>query len=463
MSVTARPAAEAGGSVPGPVATMPAGDGRRAGPGRARRWWTAMRIGIGLALGRIVIGVVGAHLDLLWFPPRLHTRMATLSNGRWLGAFDRWDAHYYLAIAARGYPDGSPDTRAFFPGYPLVVWLAHLVTGGLFSLAQVGSLVSMVAFCLAAGLIHHLVAKQLGRTTALWATALFCWFPTTVFFLAPYSEALFALAIVAVAVLVDRGSWWWAAAVAGYASATSPESAALTLALVVAALVARRGLARAVGYGLVGSLGAIGFVTYLGVRFGKPFDFADVLPDFHRVTVVPLVGVVQNVPAIHQALHAATVEAHSLRAYSDNIAWMWVLDDVTALLAVVALVAMIVSVVRDHRAGTVGPAATAADPGGPAATAADPGGPALTQRIPLLWIVVLAGITVLATSTVIRTPGGPASTEGTARLISVAFPLYAGLLLPVRRWPALVVVGIGVSVAAAMVTQILFNQGYWVT
>lgn len=422
---------------------------------RMVRWWTALRTGVWLAISRIIAGVVVAHFDLLWFPPQLHTKLATLSNGRWLGAFDRWDAGYYMTIAAHGYPSHTPDARAFFPGYPLVVGLAHLLTGGIFSFPQTGSLVSMVAFCGAAGLIHHLVAKKLGWTTALAATALFCWFPTTVFFLAPYSEALFALEIVAVAVLVDRGRWWWAAAVAGYASATSPESAALTLGLVVAALVARRGLARAVGYGLIGSFGAIGFVTYLGVRFGKPFEFANVLPDFHRVAVVPLTGVVQNVGAIHQALHAATIEAHALRIYSYNIVWMWVLDDLTAVLALVALVAMIVTLVRDRRAGPVVSDGPPAGPEGPVALS--------VERIPVPWIVVLAGIVVLATSTVIRPPGAPTNTEGTARLISVAFPLYAGLCLSVRRWRAPILIGLGVSVAAALVTQILFNQGYWVT
>ncbi len=206
------------------------------------------------------------------FPQAMqHSKLGTLSSNTWLGVFDRWDARYYTTIAAHGYSSHFVDARAFFPGYPIVLRIAYEITGGVFTYSQTGCLVSFVAFVAAAVLLHRLVARRLGTRAALISTILFCWFPTSLFFLAPYSEALFALEILVVATLLDRGRWWAAALVAGYASATSPESAALTAAIVIAALVGHRGLRRAIGYGLVGSYGAVAYVLFLGVGSATPW------------------------------------------------------------------------------------------------------------------------------------------------------------------------------------------------
>ena len=406
------------------------------------RWWSATRTGTSFALGRIAGGVLVAHFVLVFFPRSLvHTRLGTLSSGTWFGAFDRWDAGHYLAIAAHGYPAATPDLRAFFPGYPLVVRVVHDATGGVLSYGQVGCLVSMAAFAVAAGLLYREVRLRYGTRAALASAALFAWFPTSVFFLAPYSEALFALEILSCFTLIGRGRWWAAALVAGYASATSPEAVALTAALVVAALVARRGPARAVGYGVVGSLGAAAYCLFLGVRFGEPFAFATVLPDFHRQVVVPFGGIVSNLVSLPHALATAGTAPADIRPFIYDVAWMQWLDDTVVLVAVVSLVVLAVRLVAELRTG---------------ATLRD-------TTVPVGWLVLLAGIVVAASSTVIRVPGAPDSPEGAARLVSVAFPLYAGLYLAVRRWPTLVIVGIGLSASLAVLTQVLFNLGYWVT
>lgn len=428
------------------------GDTDRSGPlhrtAHPRHWWLATRIGISIALSRIVAGVLVGHAATVLFPQAvIHSSLSTLSNGTWLGAFDRWDARYYTAIASHGYPSHHPDFRAFFPGYPLVVRAVHQAIGGSLGIVQTASLVSMAAFTLAAGLLFRLVHLRFNRRVALITTALFCWFPTSVFFLAPYSEALFSLEILVVATLIDKGRWWWAALVAGYASATSPESVALTAALVVASLVARRGLVRSIGYGVIASSGMVGFMIYLGFRFGRPLAFADVEPAFHRVLLVPLVGLVENIGAIeHVLVHRGPTIAgiHNLSAAAlwNNVAWMWIVDDTAVVLAVFALTSLVVTALRDHH---------------------DAARLEVAPRLPILWILVLAGITLTATATVVRAPGGPISTEAAARLVSVAFPLPLGLALLCRRRMTPAMVGLALFVCAALVTQTLFNLGYWVT
>jgi hypothetical protein len=79
------------------------------------------------------------------------------------------------------------------------------------------------------------------------------------------------------------------------------------------------------------------------------------------------------------------------------------------------------------------------------------------------WIALLAGAVIMASVTVVRAPGTPVSTEAGARLVGVAFPLYVGSYLLIRRWQAPVIIGLGLSITAAVLTQILFNLGYWVT
>ena len=431
---------DAGSQRPAPAETVGRG-------GYRPRWWIATRPGVWMAASRVVAGVLVAHVVVVLFPQALlHSKLGTLSTGTWLDAFDRWDARYYLTIAAHGYPAHASDFRAFFPGYPLMVRLVHDVTGGLLSYTAAGCLVSFASFVVASGLLYGLIARRFGTRAALVSTLLFCWFPTSLFFLAPYSEALFALEIVAVATLLDRSRWWWAAIVAGYASATSPESVALTAALVVAALVARRGIGRTIGYAAVGSFGAAAFVTFLGIRFGDPLGFSNALPSFHRVVMAPYVGLIENVGGIVHDLRNPGSAVHvlpnlSAKVLQTNEVWMWMVDDAALILAGVALITLIVMAVRAHR-----------DP-----NSAD------HVPVPIAWIVVLAGITLLASMSVVKVTGAPANTEAAARLVSVAFPLYVGLYLLVRRWQAPIIIGLSLSIAAAVLTQIMFNLGYWVT
>jgi hypothetical protein len=235
-----------------------------------------------------------------------------------------------------------------------------------------------------------------------------------------------------------------AALVAGYATATSPEAVVLTAALVVAAIVARRGIWRTVGYAVVGSLGVAGYMAYLGARFGRPLAFAQVQTDFHRTVIFPFVGVAENVDALFHVLTAHRVDVAILPNLSAdalwaNIAWMWVVNDAVLVLAAVSLVVLVVRCVADHRDHR-------------------PAG----ARVPLAWIVGLGGIVLVAAATVIHQAGYD-STESAARMVSVAFPLYVGLALVFRRrrWP--LALGLGFSVAVAVVVQVLFNLGYWVT
>jgi hypothetical protein len=393
-------------------------------------------------MSRIAIGAIGGHLVVVLFPGAMqHSRLGTLSSGTWFGVFDRWDASYYTTIAAHGYPNAPAPLRVFFPGYPLVVRVAHDLTGGALTYNQAGCIVSWSAMVAVSILLYGLVDRRFGSRAALVSVVLFCWFPTSCFLLAPYSEALFILEILIVVTLIERGGWWPAALVSGFASATSPEGVVLAIAIAIAALIGCRGLWRTVGYGLVSIWGLAAYTVFLGVRFSDPLAYVTEEGNWHRLTRFPFTGIVHNIGSIRHVMDERGPVPAGYRFVRTNIAWAWIVNDAMVVVAAAALVYLVVITVRVRRADT---------------------GPRAGVRVPIPWIVILAGVVGIVSVTSIRFAGTLTSTEGDARLISVAFPLYPALYLMTRRWQVAVVILMTASIGAALFVQAMFNLGYWV-
>jgi hypothetical protein len=311
-------------------------------------------------MSRIAIGAIGGHLVVVLFPGAMqHSRLGTLSSGTWFGVFDRWDAGYYTTIAAHGYPNAPAPLRVFFPGYPLVVRVAHDLTGGALTYNQAGCIVSWSAMVAASILLYGLVDRRFGSRAALVSVVLFCWFPTSCFLLAPYSEALFILEILIVVTLVERGAWWLAALVGGFASATFPEGVVLAIAIAIAALIGCRGLWRTVGYGLASIWGLAAYTVFLGVRFGDPLAYVTEEGNWHRLTRFPFTGIVHNIGSIRHVMDERGPVPAGYRFVRPNIVWAWIVNDAMVVVAAAALVYLVVITVRVRRADT-GPASRSA-------------------------------------------------------------------------------------------------------
>jgi Mannosyltransferase (PIG-V) len=144
------------------------------------------------------------------------------------GAFEHWDAYLLRNIAEYGYfgPHSIPDNIAFFPGYPVVLSMAHLIVRN-WTLAEL--LVPAVAGCFAVVSLTRLAGGR--RATLCLVTA-----PAAIFLMVGYSEALFlALAVPAWHAAI-RGRWWRAALLAGLAGLVRPDALFLIPALAVMAL-----------------------------------------------------------------------------------------------------------------------------------------------------------------------------------------------------------------------------------
>lgn len=183
----------------------------------------------------------------------------------WHGLFTAWerfDALWFLRIADSGYRmnDGS---AAFFPGFPLVVRTVSWALGG-HPLAA-GLIVANVAFLGALIAVHALTAEERGGGTARAVVVLLCWFPTSLFFLMPYSESMF-LAAAAVAFLAARRQRWAiACAAALIAGLTRNVGVLLVPAFLAEAGAAwrRSGLRSIPGPLATAASAAAGFAAYL--------------------------------------------------------------------------------------------------------------------------------------------------------------------------------------------------------
>jgi hypothetical protein len=420
----------------------------------SRRFWAGVSLPFWIGASRIGLGVIFAHLVVVLLPQsRQHLSNNSFNNGNWLGTFDRWDSTYYTGIAQHGYPLGNAAQTAFFPGYSLLIAVTHAITFDSLTYLQSALAVSWIAFTAASIVLYCLAKSLFGQRVALIATVLFCWIPASLCFISPYSEALFALEILAVLALIERKSFLAAALVAAFASATSPESVALTLALMVAVAMARKGVAWVLLYGAISGAGIVGYMLYLGIRFKDPFEFISVQKLWHRSENFPLVGLYRNFIALrHFFVGPGPAPGGTIPTYS-NIRWMWLLDDASLILAGVltfVLLGMWLSRsgprhATDRRTGLI----------------------EVSERapIPVSFVVVTSVIVLLAACTTISPYGLStfASSEGEARFVSVATPIYVAGALLIRRYASVICWVIGASVILALVYQALYNLGYWVT
>jgi len=148
----------------------------------------------------------------------------------------KWDAVWHLRIANDGYGwAGGPagGEAAFFPLYPLIVWLASGASASPVTLLVGAYAVSLAAFLAALRLLHRLVALELRPELGAPTLMLLALFPTSLFFGAPYTESLFLLLSVGAFYAARTGRWPVAGLLAAAASAARPVGVCLALPLAV--------------------------------------------------------------------------------------------------------------------------------------------------------------------------------------------------------------------------------------
>ena len=159
--------------------------------------------------------------------------LVNVNSGLFMAFHWRWDAIHYYSIATQGYnPEGL---TAFFPLFPLCVYLLAWVLGGFNAPAPVaidqaeqapllaGLIVANLAFLLFLYLFYLLAFSDTNEpATAERAVKYAAFFPLAFYYHMPYTESLFMLGLVAMFYLARRDKILCAGLCAALVTATRP-------------------------------------------------------------------------------------------------------------------------------------------------------------------------------------------------------------------------------------------------
>jgi len=241
---------------------------------RAGLWfcvWVFLAVRIGLLLlGLVAVGAF-PPLDPVSVPGWPARALPDPGWHNLFTAWERFDALWFLRIAAQGYREGD-GSAAFFPLYPLAVRAVSTLLGGRPFAAAL--LVSNGAFLGALLVLYTLTRSELSERVARTTVVLLCCFPTSFFLFAPYSESLFLLLAVT-ALWAARRRRWPIAAAAGFGAAlTRNVGIVLALALAVEAIQQRTEDDRSPLPGLAAAgVAGLGTLTVLGFWAAKAGDW----------------------------------------------------------------------------------------------------------------------------------------------------------------------------------------------
>lgn len=232
---------------------------------RRRQWVTAL----GIVLAVRVLFVLIAWGAAWW----LADGTGRLEVGL-LDPWRIWDADFFVKIADHGYagPGVDAHAEAFFPLLPLLIrGLMALGLGGL----GAGMLVSLVSSWVAVAYLLRLGDEVAGEGAGHRAALYLVFFPTAVFLVAGYSEALFLAGAIPAWHHARRGEWWFVAPFAAVAVGARLAGLFVLLGLAVFALQQRDRWLPAAGALAVAALPAVAYALWLWSTRGDPLFFVE--------------------------------------------------------------------------------------------------------------------------------------------------------------------------------------------
>jgi hypothetical protein len=293
----------------------------RTAPGR----WEMLHRRLPLIAVAAFVGIVALTSLVAWSAYRTagpEPHFGFLDGPIWLDAWFHGDSGWYYRIADDGYSyvPGVQSPIAFFPAYPLAVYALGLLLGNDWSTAA--GCVTLVSAAGAVALFADWVRSRVSPRTAVVAVAVLLLYPYSFFLYGSgYSDALFLLSALGSFALLERRHFVLAGLVGILATGGRPVGIAVLIGLVVRAveMIAEERSARAarplalagVGGGgapaadpppagrvgpvalrelwaalpavrwpqaalLLSGAGLVGWMVYLGVRFGDPLAFVAV-------------------------------------------------------------------------------------------------------------------------------------------------------------------------------------------
>ena len=177
-------------------------------------------------LGLFLLSLFG-HLTLA-----TAARLIGGMDGNLAGALDFWraiDSHFYLSIAEKGYAvrydDGLMRNLAFFPGYPMLIDVFHLIFPDRTACAF---LAAWIPFLCSGPVLYRLLRLDYDHAKCMRVLRLVCLAPAAVFFSYPMSEPLFLL-LAALCLYTARTGRWRQAGLWGMLAACTRSAGVLLL------------------------------------------------------------------------------------------------------------------------------------------------------------------------------------------------------------------------------------------
>ena len=153
------------------------------------------------------------HID--WYQNKIHATPSLYSgyslSERFLSLFFRWDTGWYSKIAYEGYPSTDPIRLAFFPAWPAVMSGLKPVFGSDPRLLHLASMpIALICWTLSLFLWCKVIDRipMFKKTECSWFPWLYAFYPTTLFCIIGYPDALFLLASSALLLSTVQGLKW---------------------------------------------------------------------------------------------------------------------------------------------------------------------------------------------------------------------------------------------------------------
>lgn len=276
-------------------------------------------IGLWLA-SRLVVGAAGVLLthQLGW-----HRALAPWQSQPWT-ALSGWDTVYYVDVSHHGYRPDDPLSVAFFPLYPMLIWLWREVSGTGDAIASV-AVANLAAVVGLAGL-YVLGRDRLSERHARRALLYLVLSPYAFCLVLAYSESVFLACVTWLFVLSDRGRDRWAVPLGIACGLCRPTGAALVVPLAVRAY--RRRTASSWALAAAPAVALIAHGAWLWHAVGDPLAMVHVQSQWGGHPSFPLV------PLADQFWRFATTRDVFYLARG---------------LAVIAYLALLIPILRSHR------------------------------------------------------------------------------------------------------------------
>jgi hypothetical protein len=214
----------------------------------------------------------------------------------------RWDAAHYVRLAAHGY---HPGTTVFFPLWPVIMHVSgsflQIFVKGDVAYYLAGVIVANILFYITIAVLYKVTAREWSAKVARKTILYFSCSPYALFFLAGYTESLFAcLCLLTFFFLQREGYANWCLAIFFASLASLTREAGVLLILPILVVLVRRFwpvrrdllahwcsiIARVLPLAFL-PLSVGGYMLYLYLQFGDPLLFVTAAIRWHRYPVLP--------------------------------------------------------------------------------------------------------------------------------------------------------------------------------